>query len=918
MNIARVSFNGRYSALEIREGNISYIKDDITESIYQIRDDNLKLFVTGVGSRGYFFSPATFNTSFSDIEMCMRNFQQTQMFILDFNGEVPFEETMRKMRQYNLTALFAYEIMNSQYTNGFRLVFLNDVPIKYAKVAEIMIEALLAIFPEADSASRDIIQLYSGGKKLLYFDESIPMITIELLFRNMCLYWKDQHGDNYRRKVYEFSTRTGIALNDKKYLNVSIIDSINAEKSVHISNTNSNESFSSNSILYKIGFGNKSSISNIIGNTDGSFGSKIWYQVVMNPSGNQQTKSKHIPSVSKKYHRDFRSADFSNFRCECQLLREFETGIRVLTPNELFGISTALISIDTGSEMFLRSIQKHHYFDDTPKKYSDWSFYLSYLKKTNCIRLPCDRFCPYEHQCHHVGNILSAKLKYHEVKQQANHNEEVCSADAVATELKSKFREVLSIPSATLHQNIFTINAPTGIGKSTMVLDYMRDHPEEKYIMAFPTVDLKNQNYDNAIAQGINVIKTPSLIEYKDKLPAHVWNNIQNLYQTGQYHAVTEYIRDIISRNEENPDSMDILKKHLDDVRKFYRSDCNVFTTHSMLSAMDYWMLKKFGAVIIDEDPLLNHMIANQVQISVSELAKALTEVSADSELGKKICAAIKAAATDSWIMLPSIPYDQSYGNISAAIDIPSFCMASKFYFHRESDNKYENGVEENSFIFFKPFHLNPRIKHIVLSATVDPKIYNYFFGANRVDYYKCQKAKYIGKLNQYTYYTASHAFIKSNPAIVRKMIKLGGTDNIISFKGEDFAMDDCYFGKTTGIDTYKGQPLAVLGTYHRPEWLYKLFVFTMGYSSFDLCKDAKLRNQDISYNGCRTKFMTYDKSVSILRDVQLWMIGSEQEQAVGRARLSRCDCTVTVFSNLPLSQANIIDTDYGKDKPHK
>ena len=49
---------------------------------------------------------------------------------------------------------------------------------------------------------------------------------------------------------------------------------------------------------------------------------------------------------------------------------------------------------------------------------------------------------------------------------------------------------------------------------------------------------------------------------------------------------------------------------------------------------------------------------------------------------------------------------------------------------------------------------------------------------------------------------------------------------------------------------------------------------------------------------------MTYDDE--LLRNIQLWMISSELEQAVGRARLIHHDCTVNVFSNLPLSQANL------------
>ena len=43
------------------------------------------------------------------------------------------------------------------------------------------------------------------------------------------------------------------------------------------------------------------------------------------------------------------------------------------------------------------------------------------------------------------------------------------------------------------------------------------------------------------------------------------------------------------------------------------------------------------------------------------------------------------------------------------------------------------------------------------------------------------------------------------------------------------------------------------------------------------------------------------------LRTIQMWMIESLLEQAVGRARLLRYDCTVNVFARFPVEQANFI-----------
>ena len=65
------------------------------------------------------------------------------------------------------------------------------------------------------------------------------------------------------------------------------------------------------------------------------------------------------------------------------------------------------------------------------------------------------------------------------------------------------------------------------------------------------------------------------------------------------------------------------------------------------------------------------------------------------------------------------------------------------------------------------------------------------------------------------------------------------------------------------------------------------------------------MKYQEIEYNGCKFCFNTYDNK--ILRNLQLWFINTELEQAVGRARLLRTDCTVYLYSNLPMKQAEFL-----------
>ena len=115
----------------------------------------------------------------------------------------------------------------------------------------------------------------------------------------------------------------------------------------------------------------------------------------------------------------------------------------------------------------------------------------------------------------------------------------------------------------------------------------------------------------------------------------------------------------------------------------------------------------------------------------------------------------------------------------------------------------------------------------------------------------------------------------------------------------------ELHFGNCAGCDTLKGKNIDVIGTPHQPEWIYKLFAYSLGYDVDDSLKP----NTVVVHNGFRFRFMTYADAT--LRAIQFYMIESELEQAVGRARLLRCDCTVNLFSDFPLKQATLKESEY-------
>jgi len=445
-----------------------------------------------------------------------------QLFVLAFNSGISYETAKERAEQYDLPVLFAYEVYNGEY----RIGFLNDASIKYAKVAEIMIEALLTIFPEADPLSRDLTSIFLGGKKVLHFDEAVPTINIDLLIRNMCLYLKYRYGEkNYRRKIYGFSDLTGLALNESKMFDVSVREVLENEDHKR------DETLSPISLLYIIEDGGNSSKR-----------SKVSYRIRVKNETNADNQKiiNHSSSEKKepKIHLPYSSSDLREIRSSCQLYREFEDGARRLNKDELSGVAGNLIQVESGSSRFMEIFRTHAYFNDKPKKYSDWDFHLHYMKKMNSEASSCDWYCPYCDHCHHARDILStAKPKHHTTQILANYKEPLYHIG----EARKDFKEKLDIAIKADDERIHAINAPIAIGKSTVIRDLMEKN-DLRILISLPDNDLKNESYEKAIARGIKAVKSPSLIESKDKLPTKVWKHIEYLYRIGKPFAVTHYI----------------------------------------------------------------------------------------------------------------------------------------------------------------------------------------------------------------------------------------------------------------------------------------------------------------------------------------------------------------------------------------
>jgi hypothetical protein len=179
--------------------------------------------------------------------------------------------------------------------------------------------------------------------------------------------------------------------------------------------------------------------------------------------------------------------------------------------------------------------------------------------------------------------------------------------------------------------------------------------------------------------------------------------------------------------------------------------------------------------------------------------------------------------------------------------------------------------------------------------------------------YYECKKARLTGKLIQIYDKPISRSCIdkmlREGTDIFKQLQKWSGFEHILTFM--KYRKHHLYFGNLDGSNDLEGENILVVGANHQPDWCYKLFAYSIGLD-FDADEPFKTSGNVVERNGYRFRFPTFDDEV--LQNIQLYFIESDAEQAVGRARLLRKDCTVYFVSDFILSQAILRESEYGKE----
>ena len=323
ISLDRVKYQTKPSDGEIGKINNRIAKTDRVRALGDIED--YKEFAKLVGEDGVTFSPTTFHNE----KKSKDNFEQMHLIALDLDEVMTLKDAFERCTKYNIRPFMAYESLNSKGQNRFRMLFKNNTSIADKKLAEITLDAINTVLPEADKKCNNISWMYFGGKKLLYFDETLPTIDPESILRNMTYYLKNKKGlHHYKEHVKKFAQKHGIRLTNKGLLDISV-EEVSTEE---LGTFNDGKNLPNSILLFKDSGKNLPKSHYHLNLDDGCIKTSV---DTKRPKRSSE-RSDFLPELSKG----------------CQLFKEFESGKRWLYYPELWGISTNIIHVESGMNYF--------------------------------------------------------------------------------------------------------------------------------------------------------------------------------------------------------------------------------------------------------------------------------------------------------------------------------------------------------------------------------------------------------------------------------------------------------------------------------------------------------------------------------------------------------------------------------------
>lgn len=809
---------------------------------------SLKEFRHYVGEKGVTFTRALFKG-----KRVTDSFEEQVLFAVDIDGGLSYQEFMKRSENYGILPFLVYDTFSAtSEQEKFRAVYLMETVIEKKNLAELFNVMLIKVFPESDRSCKDVTRMFFGGKRIKYFNED-NILRIENLVK-ACQCEMEKDHKNYRRNIEKLAGDYGIACKGGCIqIYRKDTDLIMDEKIPQSAD--------------------------ILGGMVVEYGSikkkeKIKKEVEGKREKNDSENRLNFPILR---------IDKDKMPAYCPLYRDHLD--EHLHHNLKFLLATNLQYIKGGKSLFMAGIEEE---TESRKNWEmEWKQIKSYgYKPQSCMK----GGCPYEKKCNVDSLYSKLTWKIIPLRKKVPY----ITLEDAQNELRQYLHEAVEAKDRGIH----LIKAQTALGKTQAYCELASEKTNQTFMFVVPTLDLQDEIVKRLEAAGSHCIKTISCIEKIKELNLPIYNELITLYDSGQGDKVKGRIQEYMESNADELSEITIeeVKRCLNQQEKL-DGTCNVVTTHKMFLNLPLKILEQYE-IIVDEDIMMS-IIKDNGSVSRKKITEALDAGIFSGEAEKRLKMLQNLEPEKAVKLEPLRISELSDKNMERFGDLVVLLGSQVFY--------YEENTQDIR--YFNPMEI-PKVKTIVLSATLNEKIWKDFCKNRRVRMNEVGTVRYKGKLMQFTYYSMSRECIrKLDGQKVKEAIKeITGVpeEQIITFK-KFMDESEIHFGKTEGFDKLKGKNLAIIGT---PHYIVALYKMVGKYLDYDTSK--KLCRQRVENSNYSFKLMTF--SDAEMRNLQMYILEAELEQAVGRARLLRYDAVVWVFSNFPLKQAELNQEDYLKD----
>lgn len=884
--------------------------------------------LAGLLTKGCSFAPGVF----ADNTRSNESWVQQQVFALDFDNskegdDLTPEDVLERCDELDIRPAFLYpSFSDTTEKRKFRAVFVADGVVNRIPLRKLVQNVLKEIFTfeqgepdkgcheparfflgtnkpliHADYDARvNPVQLHAGAKKLLQQqDRSHLARNFERLCSRLGLAAKGSHGYGVCFFCFEEDwdkrfCQPGFVGGDLgESAATSMINSVDAPESPILARKAEDPGFETcfvrwNNAVFSLTFQ--------VQDTDGSK-RKVKSQKI-NLGNSRASNRRDAP-------RDIRritEQDWNVLLEKCCLFRSFSENSRRLSHDERLRLFTNLTVLSGGEErcdkgLALRADYARDNTLDSVKLYG--------YKPQSCSG------CRHSEQCgdrnHLINHVPVKRRECRKVRECAPRK----PLDVTREELGDAIQHCMDSPE----KKVFVIKCDAGVGKTEQMLRQDLDG----VCLAFDTHRLKNEVHGRLLAQERSVFLWPD----PPKLPKELQKQLDHRYRAG-LNGATGIYRDALEHVKvlDNPSWKEQISSYLQALQDIHK-ESSVITTHE--KALQLTGNAKLHTFVFDEDFLKSLIRTDEIRIGdIREVHDKLGKDSGDKvaellvRFNSVLCSEPGKTHRPAW---PKIPKDaaseilaQSLNSIKSPVGALLECSAYR------KDSNGPDAPERIYCITRRPL-LEDR-KHIVLSATADEEVYRRLFG-DRLEFIDLSGTELKGRVICHTgrsfAKTGLLTELESFAERVKQDMATHGFPGIITHKccteekdGQTFLLRSgrmvpviATFGALQGIDAFKGKDLAVYGTPYPPEQIVKLWATLLGIAYTE---------EDFSFSERVVPWGEYDVSVTTcsesagLQRLHLWLCNAEIIQAVGRARLVSNDCTVHVYSQLPMSGCELAD----------